>query len=54
MLTDPAIERTLLDTLPEGLEAAARALVDGANEGGGVDNITVALLRIPRTRAWEL
>jgi len=46
MLTDPAIEHTLEDRLPEGLEAAARALVDGANERGGIDNITVALLRI--------
>jgi protein phosphatase len=46
MLTDLAIERTLEDTLPLGLEAAAWALVDGANDRGGIDNITVALLRV--------
>jgi len=46
MLTDLAIERTLGDTLPMGLEATAWALVDGANDRGGVDNITVALLRV--------
>jgi serine/threonine protein phosphatase PrpC len=46
MLTDLAIERTLEDTLSMGLEATAWALVDGANDRGGIDNITVALLRI--------
>jgi protein phosphatase len=46
MLTDLAIERTLEDALPLGLDATAWALVDGANDRGGIDNITVALLRI--------
>jgi protein phosphatase len=46
MLGDTAILRTLEDTLARGLDAAARALVDAANERGGIDNITVALLRI--------
>ncbi len=46
MLTDLAIERTLEDILPEGLEATAWALVDRANDRGGIDNITVALLRV--------
>ena len=46
MLTDLSIERTLGDSLPDGLEAAARTLVDAANDRGGIDNITVALLRI--------
>ena len=46
MLTDLAIERALEDALPNGIEAAARALVDAANDRGGVDNITVALVAI--------
>jgi protein phosphatase len=46
MLTDLAIERTLGDTLARGLEATAWALVDAANDRGGIDNITVALLGI--------
>jgi protein phosphatase len=46
MLPDVAIERTLGDALPEGLDAAAQALVDAANEQGGVDNITVVLVAI--------
>jgi protein phosphatase len=46
MLTDVVIERALEASLPLGLDAAARALVDAANDGGGVDNVTVALLAI--------
>ena len=46
MLTELALERTLTNALPDGLEAAAWALVDAANDRGGIDNITVALLRI--------
>lgn len=46
MLPDIAIERVLVDALPQGLDAAARALVDAANDRGGVDNITVVLGRI--------
>ena len=46
MLTDQSIERTLDGTLSDGLDAAAWALVDAANDRGGIDNITVALLRI--------
>ena len=30
----------------DDLDAAARALVDAANEAGGPDNITVALVRV--------
>ena len=46
MLTETAMERILEDTLPAGLEATARALVDAANERGGADNITVVLARL--------
>ena len=46
MLTDLAIERVLEDTLARGLAETAQALVDGANDRGGIDNITVALLRV--------
>lgn len=51
MLTDVAMERILEDVLPEGLDAVASALVDTANDRGGVDNITVALARVPAGRA---
>jgi serine/threonine protein phosphatase PrpC len=34
------------DSDTQALEAAARALVEAANEGGGMDNITVALAAI--------
>ena len=46
MLPDAAMERILEGALPDGLDAAARALVDAANEQGGVDNITVVLVRV--------
>jgi protein phosphatase len=46
MLPDVAIERVLEDTLPRGLDAAARALVDAANDRGGADNITAVLVGI--------
>ncbi|MSR36201.1 MAG: serine/threonine-protein phosphatase [Gemmatimonadetes bacterium] len=46
MLPDVAIERTLQDALPKGLDAAARALVDAANDRGGLDNITVVLVAL--------
>ena len=49
MLTDPDIEATLNAGLPEGIDAAADALVRAANEEGGVDNITVALLAVERS-----
>ncbi|MDE2772774.1 MAG: protein phosphatase 2C domain-containing protein [Gemmatimonadota bacterium] len=48
MLTDTEIERALGDALPSGLDAAARTLVELANDKGGIDNITVALLRVDR------
>lgn len=43
LLGDPA-RRGLADRA--GLEDAARALVDAANDAGGPDNVTVALVRI--------
>lgn len=46
MLTDPEIEELLGRRLSEGLEATADALVDEANDRGGVDNITVGLMRV--------
>ena len=49
MLTDSEIERTLNDVLPGGLDADARTLVESANRKGGIDNITVALLRVDRS-----
>ena len=45
MLADAAIESILEDALPDGLEAATRALVAAANAHGGNDNITVVLVR---------
>ena len=49
MLEDEDIARILRERLgdppdPEGLESAAQALVAAANEAGGHDNITVALV----------
>lgn len=49
MLTDTEIEAALNDTLPTGLDVAARTLVESANHEGGIDNITVALLRVDRS-----
>lgn len=46
MLPDVAIERALADALPRGLDATARALVEAANDRGGVDNVTVVLVRV--------
>lgn len=43
-LTDPEI-LTVLQAHAHDLDAAAHALVDAANEAGGPDNITVALVR---------
>jgi serine/threonine protein phosphatase PrpC len=49
MLEDEDIARILRERLgdppdPEGLESAAQALVAAANEAGGHDNITAALV----------
>ena len=44
-LTDAELLAVLRDHADD-LDAAARALVDAANEAGGPDNITVALVRI--------
>jgi serine/threonine protein phosphatase PrpC len=44
-LDDQELRSVLLDHNGD-LEAAARALVDAANEAGGPDNITVALVRV--------
>ena len=46
MLPDAAMERTITEALPGGLDATARALVAEANERGGLDNITVVLVSI--------
>ena len=43
MVTDERIAEIL--TLEPGLEKACRQLVSEANANGGVDNITVALVR---------
>lgn len=44
MLRDAQMEAVLAEKLPTGLEAAATALVAAANQEGGKDNISVALL----------
>ena len=36
----------LAEALPVGLEGAAKALIEAANEAGGADNVTVVLARI--------
>ena len=46
MLPNDAMERTIEEALPGGLDATARALVTEANEQGGLDNITVVLVSI--------
>ena len=44
MLNDQELTRLLIP-VPESLEQATARLVDGANEAGGRDNVTVVLLR---------
>ena len=46
MVTDEGISQLLSETLGEGLEATAEALVEAANQEGGFDNVSVALLRV--------
>jgi len=46
MLSDSAIEGILKDNLEKELDVVAGALVDAANARGGIDNITVGLLRL--------
>jgi protein phosphatase len=46
MLRDDRIESLLAAHLPDGLEAAATALVKAANDEGGRDNISVALVAV--------
>ena len=48
MLPDAAMERTIAEALPGGLDATARALVAEANERGGRDNITAVLVSIDK------
>jgi protein phosphatase len=45
MITDEKIEAILRDTASLTLEAIAKALVDGALEAGGKDNVSVIVLR---------
>lgn len=45
-LLDEQIHRILERHLSKDLGVAAQALVDAANAGGGIDNITVGLLRV--------
>ena len=45
-LLDEQIRSILERHLSEGLGVAAQALIDAANDEGGVDNITVGLLRV--------
>ncbi len=52
MLTDVVIERIVRESAALGLAATARALVDAANEAGGIDNITAVLVEVEQiTRA---
>ncbi|MBX3269234.1 MAG: Stp1/IreP family PP2C-type Ser/Thr phosphatase [Sandaracinaceae bacterium] len=44
MMTDQQIRDTVIAN--EELDAAAKALIDRANENGGEDNVTVVLLRV--------
>lgn len=46
MLRDGDVAELLRRALPQGMEAAASALVDEANRLGGHDNISVALLQV--------
>jgi serine/threonine protein phosphatase PrpC len=48
MLPDAAMEQTITEALPDGLDATARALVAAANEQGGLDNITVVLVSLEK------
>ena len=45
MLTDPELLR-IVDAAGNDIEGGCNALIDAANEQGGVDNITVVLVRI--------
>ncbi|MFH1809524.1 MAG: Stp1/IreP family PP2C-type Ser/Thr phosphatase [Pseudomonadota bacterium] len=45
MLSDPDLQR-IVDAAGSDLDEACAALIAGANENGGVDNITVVLVRI--------
>lgn len=45
-MEDEELARVMEEHVGEGLEAVARALVDAANERGGIDNITVGLLGV--------
>lgn len=47
-LGDEELARLIRDHLEEGLEAVTRTLVDAANDRGGIDNITVGLLRVEK------
>jgi protein phosphatase len=49
MVSPRAIQALLVERLDD-LDAAARALVDAANEGGGEDNITVVLFQMAAGR----
>ena len=46
MLPDAAMEQTITEALPVGLDTTARALVTAANKQGWLDNITVVLVSL--------
>jgi protein phosphatase len=46
MLPDEVIARLLADGAQQPMAVLAQALVDGANQAGGKDNITVVLVRV--------
>jgi PPM family protein phosphatase len=45
MLKDESI-RDLVTNNKDDMKAAAKALIDGANDNGGEDNVTVVLLKV--------
>ena len=46
MVTDDDLTRAMLDTAHQNLDSLAEQLVELANKAGGLDNITLALMRV--------